>query len=131
MASHAKTAGILARRLFKLSLVDGAVSAERVGGVLEYVERHRPAHPGMVLKAYQRLIAAEIARSRALVEHAGAVSEASLQAIASHLSEKYGRTVSAAAQPNPALLAGLRIRVGDDVFESSIAAQLSTLAEAI
>jgi F-type H+-transporting ATPase subunit delta len=131
MASHAKTAGILARRLFKLSLADGAVSAERVGGVLAYVERHRPPHPAMVLKAYQRLIAAEIARSRALVEHAGAVSDASLQAISSHFSEKYGRSVSAAAQPNPSLLAGLRIRVGDDVFESSISAQLAALAAAV
>ena len=131
MASHAKTAGILARMLFKLSLADGAVSAERVAGVLEYIGRHRPAHPAMVLKAYRRLIAAEIARGRAEVEHAGTVSDASLKAISSHLSEKYGRTVSAAARPNPALLAGLRIRVGDDVFESSIAAQLAALAAAV
>ena len=78
MASHAKAAQQLARQLFKLSVVDGAVSAERVAGVLAYVEKHRPANPVMVLKAYQPLVAAELARSQAVVEHAGAVSDAIL-----------------------------------------------------
>jgi len=131
MASNLKIARSLARQLFKLSLADGLVSAERVGGVLAYVEKNRPPHPLMVLKAYQRLVAAEVARSQAVVEHAGAVSDEALKAISAHLSEKYGRAVSAVAQPNPALLAGLRIRVGDDVYESSIASQLSALAAAV
>ena len=42
MASTAKNAQQLARRLFQLSVVDGAVSPERVSGVLAYVEKHRP-----------------------------------------------------------------------------------------
>ena len=41
MPSHAKKAQQFARQLFKMSMVDGAVSAERVSGVLEYVEKHR------------------------------------------------------------------------------------------
>ena len=49
MASHAKTAQQLARKLFKMSLQGGEVSAERVGGVLAYVEKHNPANPVMVL----------------------------------------------------------------------------------
>ena len=48
MASHAKAAHQLARQLFQLSVVDGAVATERVGGVLEYVERHAVANPVMV-----------------------------------------------------------------------------------
>ena len=66
----------LARQLFKTSLVDIAVSAERVAGVLEYVEKHQPAHAMQVLKTYQRLVAQEVARSQAVVEHAGQVSAA-------------------------------------------------------
>ena len=34
MAAHAKKAQLLARQLFKLSLVDGVLSAERATGVL-------------------------------------------------------------------------------------------------
>ena len=80
MASHAKAAHAFARQLFALSLVDGVVSAERVGGVLEYVEQHKTPNPVMVLKAYQRLVAAEVARGVARVEHAGPVSAATLAA---------------------------------------------------
>jgi F-type H+-transporting ATPase subunit delta len=128
MTSHAKQAQQLARRLYKLSLVDGAVSAERVAGVIEYLEKHRPANPVMILRAYHRLIAAELARSQAVVEHAGAITQATLAAIAAAMTKKYGRAVTVTANPNPALLAGLRVQVSDDVYESSVAAQLSTLA---
>lgn len=127
MASSAKQASQLAHRLFKLSMVDGAVSAERVAGVLAFIQKHKPAKPVMVLRAYHRLVAAELARGRALVEHAGDVSEASLQAIAAAMTKTYRRTVAAVARPDPALLAGLRVRVGDDVYESSIAGRLDTL----
>ena len=131
MATHAKAAQQLARRLFRLSVVGGEVSSERVAGALAYVEKHRPPNPVMVLKAYRRLIAAEAAKGVAAVEHAGAVDDAMLGAIAAAMSRRYGRRVAATATPNPALLAGLRVRVGDDVFESSVAGQLATLASAV
>lgn len=118
----------LARQLFKLTLVDGVVSAERVSGVLGYVEKTKPAHTLAVLKAYHRLVATELARSQAVVEHAGAVTDPLLQSIAAAMTKKYGRAIAASARPNAKLLAGLRVRVGDDVYESSVAGQLSQLA---
>jgi F-type H+-transporting ATPase subunit delta len=107
------------------------VSADRVSGVLAYVEKHRPANPVMVLKAYARLIATELAKGEAVVEHAGAINAATLAAIAAAMSRRYARTVTATARPNPALLAGLRVQVGDDVYESSVAGQLAVLAAAV
>jgi F-type H+-transporting ATPase subunit delta len=131
MASHAKTAQKFARQLFAMSIVDGAVSADRVAGVLEYVEKHHPANPVMVLKAYRRLVAAELAKSLAVVEHAGAINDAMLAAIAASMTRKYGRSVAATARPSPALLAGLRVQVGDDIYESSVAGQLAVLAASV
>jgi len=131
MASGKKQIQLLSRQFFKLSVVEGALSAERVSGVLEYIEKHRPANTLAVLKAYQRLVAAEFARSRAVVEHAGSISEATLATIAAAMTKKYARPVTATAQPNAALVAGLRVRVGDDTYESSVAGQLATLAAAV
>ncbi len=128
MSAQTKKAQQFARQLFKLSVVDGTVSAERVAGVLEYVEKHKPAHPLLVLQAYQRLIARELAKSEARVEHAGAIDSSVLGNIASFMSARYGRTITASAKANPALIAGLRVRVGDDVFESSVAARLASLS---
>ena len=131
MASGKKQIQLLARQFFKLSLADGILSAERIGGVLEYIAKHRPANTVAVLKAYQRLVTAEFARGQAVVEHAGAVNDSLLAAVAAAMTKKYGRQVTAVAQPNPALLAGLRVRVGDDTYESSIASQLASLAAAV
>ena len=121
----------LARQLFKLSLVNGQLTAERVAGVLGYVEKTKPANLLAVLKAYQRLIAAEVARNHAVVEHAGPVSDAVVQQIAASMSKKYNRSVTATAKTNPSLLAGLRIRVGDDVYENSVAGHLGALAASV
>jgi F-type H+-transporting ATPase subunit delta len=131
MASHAKVAQQRARQLFRLSMVDGAVSPERVGGVLEYIEKSKPSNPVMILKAYQRLVAAEVAKGVALVEHAGAVNDAMLASIAAAMTRKYGRPVVATAKANPDLLAGMRVHVGDDIYESSVAGQLAALASAV
>ena len=131
MAAPARKAQLFARSLFKLSLVDGVVSAERVSGVLEYIEKHQPAHPEMELKASARFIAAELAKGEAVVEHAGAITPAALAALAAAMTKTYGRPVTATAKPNAALLAGLRVHVGDDVYESSVAGQLATLAAAV
>jgi F-type H+-transporting ATPase subunit delta len=128
MAAAAKQAQQLARQLFKLSIVDGVVSADRVAGVLEYVEKNASSHSVLVLKAYHRLVAVELAKSEARVEHAGAVAAPALAAIAAAMSKKYGRPITATSQQNPALLAGLRVRVGDDVYESSVAGQLAALS---
>ena len=126
-----KKAQQLARELLKLSIVEGQISAERVSGVLAYVEKSQPPHAVAVLRSYQRLVATELAKSQAVVEHAGAVSSALLQSIADSMAKKYGRKVTAIAKPSPALLAGLRVRVGDDVYESSAASQLASLAASV
>ncbi|CAM3132281.1 F0F1 ATP synthase subunit delta [Rariglobus hedericola] len=121
----------LARQLFKLSLVDGRLSEERVAGVLGYVEKNQAANGLPLLKAYQRLVAAEIAKGVAVVEHAGPVSESTFAAIAGALSQRYHRPVTTTAKANPDLFAGLRVRIGDDVYESSIASQLATLSQSV
>lgn len=131
MASGKKQTQQLAKQFFKLSLVDGNLSSDRVAGVLQYVEKHRPGSPLAVLRAYQRLVAAEVARGQAVVEHAGPVPAATLAAIESAMTRKYGRKVATVAQPNPKLLAGVRVRVGDDLYESSVAAQLAALGAAV
>ena len=118
----------LAKQLFKLSVVNGVVSPEQVTGVLGYIEKTAPRHALSVLKLYHRAISAEFAKSQAIVEHAGPIGEATLKSIEAAMTRKYSRPVAASAKPNPKLLAGLRVRVGSDVYESSVSGQLATLS---
>ena len=130
MASALKQAQQLARQLFRLSIVNGELSAERVSGALEYIEKHSPRHQHAVLSAYHRLVAAEVARGQAVVEHAGPVNAQTVAEIAAKMSTRYGRKIAAVAKRNDALLAGVRVRIGDDVYESSVSDRLQTLASA-
>lgn len=131
MASGKKQIQQLARQFYQLSFANGVLSADQVAGVLAYIDKHRPPQTLAVLKLYQRLVSAEVARGRAIIEHAGSVNDAVLAQIAAALSKKYARPVTPVAQRNDALLAGLRVRVGDDVYESSVAGQLATLGAAV
>jgi F-type H+-transporting ATPase subunit delta len=131
MASKVKATRHLARTLFRLSVVNGAISDERVGGVLEYIRKEKVSSKPALLRAYHRLVAAEAAKSVAAVEHAGGLAAGALASISAAMTKKYGRPVSATARANPALIAGLRVRVGDDTYESSVAAQLEALASAV
>jgi F-type H+-transporting ATPase subunit delta len=123
-----KQTKLLAKQLFKLSVVNGVVSPEQVAGVLGWVEKTSPRRPVALLKAYQHRIALELAKSRAEVEHAGPINDGILKSIEAAMTRKYSRPVTAAAKANSSLLAGLRIRVGSDVYESSVAGQLATLS---
>jgi F-type H+-transporting ATPase subunit delta len=117
-----------ARQLFRLSLADGQISAERVSGVLAYLDKHPPRQPLVILQHYRRLVAAQLAKNCAFVEHAGPIASGLLRTIEDVLSKKYQRPIAAATRPNPDLIAGLRIQVGDDLYESSIASQLAALS---
>ncbi|MBE7538189.1 MAG: F0F1 ATP synthase subunit delta [Opitutaceae bacterium] len=128
MSAQKKQVQQLARQLFALSLADGRLSAERVTGVLEYLDKHPPAHPMAVLVAYRRLVAAEFARGRAVVEHAGPLGAGVLASIETAMTRRYQRPIAAVAKDAPGLLAGVRVRVGDDVYESSVANQLAGLS---
>ena len=126
-----KQTKLLAKQLFKLSVINGEVSAERVQGVLGWIEKHQPRQSLALLQQYHRLVSNEVAKSRAVVEHAGAVNGTTLASIEAAMTKKYSRKVTAVAKPNPELLAGLRVRVGSDVYESSVAGQLATLSASV
>ena len=131
MAAHSKKAQQFARQLFKMSVVNGAISPERVAGVLQYIDSRKVANPLIVLKAYARLVENELAKNQAVVEHAGTIGHDTLATIAAAMTKKYSRPVTAVAKPNPALLAGVRVQVGDDVYESSVASQLAALSASV
>ncbi|MGH8020404.1 MAG: F0F1 ATP synthase subunit delta [Opitutaceae bacterium] len=126
MSSPAK-ASDLARSLYELSFEEGKISEERVTAVLAWVEKHRPPQATAVLRAYKRLVETEIARNRAVIEFAGDVPPSAFEEIAAAMSMRYGREIEAVPVPRPELIAGLRVRVGCDIFENSILSQLGAL----
>lgn len=117
-----------ARILFNVSLEGDVVSPGRVAGVLAWFEKTQPSQGLAILREYHRLVRVELSKSNARIEHAGDLPAQAVSAIEAFLSKRYSRGVTATVRENPALIAGLRVSIGDDVFESSIAGQLESLS---
>jgi len=121
-----------ARRLLALSFEGGAVSSDRVAAVLAALTSSRPAHTlRPLLRAYLAAVRRELARSEAAIEHAGPLSSEQAAAVAAHFSRALGRPVRPVARRNDALLAGFRVRVGDDVTDLTAAARLRALERSL
>lgn len=121
-----------AKRLLALSQRDGAVEPECVGAVLAALAKRHPAHRlRPLLRAYLGAVRREISRSEARIEHAGPLSAESAAAIAAHFTKALGRAVRPVPSRQDALLAGFRVRVGDDVTDLSAAGRLERLARSL
>ncbi len=132
MADLNKSDQQLIKQLTAFSLdAEGAVDAEKVAGVLAYLEKHPTGSPMRMLKAYHRRISTELAKTNAIVEHSGEISDSILGSISGALSQKYKRAINATARPNDDLIAGLRVRIADDVYESTVSGQLDALANSL
>ncbi|HLP07588.1 MAG TPA: F0F1 ATP synthase subunit delta [Opitutaceae bacterium] len=117
-----------AKQLLALSLEDGQLSETKVRAVLAWFEQKPPAHAAATLREYHRLVLHEVSRSRARIEFAGTLASGAVASIITELSRIYHRPISATTIENPALIAGVRVSIGDDVFERSVAGQLEKLA---
>ena len=121
-----------AKKLLALSLESGIVSAERVEAVLNSLKKSRPAYSlRPLLRAYLVNVRKEISRGEALIEHAGPLSANDAASIATHFSKTLSRPITPVARRNDALLAGFRVRVGDDVIDLTAAHRLTNLTKSL
>ncbi len=117
-----------AKKLARMSLdAGGQIDTARVAAVLASLGGQKPRVRRGILKAYLHYMEIEDRRSRVLIEHAGNVGPAELEALRARLSKKYGRALRLETRENPALLAGLRASVADDIYESSVSSRLANL----
>jgi len=119
----------LAKRLVELSLKNGEVSVDKVRETLQYLAANPPRKYKALLRLYQRGIEKEISNYTARVEHAGPISESAITVIRESLENAYGRSIQMETNENPGLIAGLRVSLGDDVYEDSAEFRLTPLAE--
>jgi len=118
-----------AKNLVELSREHGVVTESRVAEVLNGMKRAELRRKLLVLKTYLYFIRRAVAQQTAVVSTPGALSPEALTAIETSFTQVYGRPISAVTTPDPSLIAGVRIRVGDDVYDASIAGRLERFAE--
>jgi F-type H+-transporting ATPase subunit delta len=118
-----------AKQLFRSCLVDGRLDEARVRQAVAGLIDRRPRGFAAVLSHLHRLVKLDIARRTARVESAVALAPALQAEVTGNLTRLYGPGLEIAFAPNPALVGGMRVRVGSDVLDGSVQARLTALAE--
>ncbi|MDP4610476.1 MAG: F0F1 ATP synthase subunit delta [Opitutales bacterium] len=121
----------LAKKLVELSKDNGVVTEAKVGEVLAGLKQVKHRHHLTVLKAFLVYLRREVALQTAVVSTPAALSADALAAIEAKFSSVYGRTITAVIKQDTSLIAGVRVRVGDDVYDASVSGRLQRLAESV
>jgi F-type H+-transporting ATPase subunit delta len=117
----------IARHLFRLCLVDGRLDSTRVRGVATRVAASRQRGSISVLGDFRRLVRLDRERHHALVESATPLPDDLRAEVRAQLTTRYGDDLDTLFSENPALIAGMRIRVGSDVYDGSVRAKLAAI----
>ncbi|MCE9610638.1 MAG: ATP synthase F1 subunit delta [Chthoniobacter sp.] len=122
-----KDARKLTKGLFQLSLTNGRLDDKKVSAVVKKVIADKPRSFVGILKEYQRLVRLEVAKHHAVIESATPLDKKGTEQLLAKLQAKYGRDLTTEFKVSPSLLGGLRIKIGSDVFDSSVRERLARL----
>jgi F-type H+-transporting ATPase subunit delta len=118
-----------AKELFRSSVVNGVLDENRVRQVVSKVAQLKPRGYIGILSHFHRLVKLELERRTAKVESAVALPPEIQSEVTNRLNKIYGQGLNISFAQNPALLGGLRIKVGSDVYDGSVQARLENLVE--
>ena len=119
-----------AKQLFRSCFSDGRLNEDRARQAVSAVIAQKPRGYVAILSQFQRLVKLDVERRTAKVESAATLSTEQQTAVRDNLGRKYGTGLDISFAENPALLGGLRIHVGSDVYDGSVRARLDDLREA-
>jgi F-type H+-transporting ATPase subunit delta len=116
-----------AKQLFNGCRVSGMLDENRVRQTVGAVVAQKPRGYVGILSHFLRLVKLDIERRTARIESAVDASDALQQSLRAKLAQRYGQGLDVSFAVNPALIGGLRVKVGSDVFDGSVRARLNEL----
>ena len=117
-----------ARELFRCCLVNGVLDEKRVRKAVALLLKQKPHGYLEILSRLQRLVKLDLARRTARVESARPLPPDLQATVAKQLKKIYGAGTNVSFVQNPALIGGLRIQAGSDLYDGSVKGKLARLA---
>jgi len=118
-----------AKQLFRLCLVNGLLEEKRARQVVQQIVAAKPRGYLGTLSYFRRLVELDSARHTAKVESALTLPADFQAGVQTGLARAYGPGLTTSFAENPALIGGMRIRVGSDVYDGSVQARLAALEQ--
>ncbi|NBZ95883.1 MAG: hypothetical protein EBR40_05575 [Proteobacteria bacterium] len=118
-----------ARELFDATLDgSGRPDASRTLSIADLLVKSAPRHTLQILREFTRLVRLESAKHHAVIESAAAIDESAREAIVKSLRARDGGEVTVETKVDPSLIGGARIRLGSEVWDTSVRSRLATLS---
>lgn len=118
-----------ARQLFRNCLVDGALDETRVRQAVTLLMEKKPRGFLEIMARLHRLVKLEMAKHAVRVESAVETTAEQQASIKASLEKEYGAGLDISYQTNPAIIGGLRIQVGSDLYDGSVKTRLEQLEQ--
>lgn len=122
-----KEARRAARKLFRECFVQGRMDETRVRTAVSAVASQKPRRYLGILHALEKLVKHDLSQRLLVVESASALDPQRLREIQSRVETRFATPLILRQQTNPSLIGGLRIKVGSNVWDGSVAARLQQL----
>ncbi|MEI8386002.1 MAG: F0F1 ATP synthase subunit delta [Verrucomicrobiota bacterium] len=117
-----------ARELFAITIVNGRLDTSRLNAVFGEVSEKKPRSYLQILKELTRLVRLEVESRHAVVESAAPLDPAMQREFEAGLNARFGE-LTTEFRPNPALIGGLRVQIGNDVWDGSVQARLEAVKQ--
>ena len=119
----------LATQLFKSCQVDDRLNADRVRKAVRLLIEQKPRGYFGILQNLQRLVKLDEASRSARVESAVPLGQAQQEDVRNSLNRLKGGDVTVEFATNPGLIGGMRVKIGDDVYDGSVKTRLTALSD--
>jgi len=118
-----------ARELFRTCQVNGLLDESRVRQALALLSEKKPRGYMEILGRLHRLVKLDLERRMVKVESATPLPPDMQNDVAGQIKKKYGNGMNISFTQNPALIGGLRIQAGSDLYDGSVKTRLEKLEE--
>lgn len=125
-----KVASTTARRIFRLCQSEGRLDEAKLTTAIRKLAADKPRDYRGILFALKRLVRLELESRHVTVESAVELDESTRDRVAAGLKSQYGDDLTFEYSVNPELLGGLKVRVGNDVWDGTVKGRLDRLAQA-
>ena len=118
-----------AKQLFRSCLANGLLDEQRARDIVKRVVEIKPRGYFAILSHFQRLVKLDLDHRTAKIESAIPLPQDLQDKVKTGLSRGYGSGLNLSFVQNPALIGGMRIKIGSDVYDGSVQARLAALQE--